>query len=219
MRRIPALLCVAGLAAAPASVAAGPSNDPWSTPQTQTIEKFEWSTAKGRLGVMVMSLTPELRKHFGAPDDRGVLVAHVESGTPAAAAGIEVGDVIVEVHGKKIDAAPDVVSALAEVGKGEHAKIELVRDGTSRTLDATLAETEMARTMSSPLWLYHDDWMKPFDMHHTFALPFDEPQWSSDWLKPFDQPTTDPSSNTMAAWLEKLRELFTPKTGPVCQRS
>src|SRR5579871_5943521 len=98
MRRISALLCVAGLAAAPASVAAGPSNDPWSTPQTQTIEKFEWSTAKGRLGVMVMGLTPELRKHFGAPDDRGVLVAHVESGTPAATAGIEVGDVIVEVH-------------------------------------------------------------------------------------------------------------------------
>src|SRR6187549_31680 len=124
MRRIPALLCVAGLAAAPASAAAGPSSDPWST--AQTVEKFEWSTSKGRLGVMVMSLTPELRKHFGAPEDRGVLVAHVETGTPAASAGIEVGDVIVEVHGRKIDAAPDVLSALADVGKGEHAKIELV---------------------------------------------------------------------------------------------
>jgi len=219
MRRIPALLCVAGLAAAPASVAAGPSNDPWSTPQTQTIEKFEWSTAKGRLGVMVMSLTPELRKHLGAPDDRGVLVAHVESGTPAATAGIEVGDVIVEVHGKKIDAAPDVLSALADVGKGEHAKIELVRDGTSRTLDATLAENAMASTMWSPPWLRHDDWMKPFDMHPAFANPFDEPKWFTDWLKPFDQTTPAPSSNTMPSWLEKLRELFAPKTGAVCQRS
>jgi S1-C subfamily serine protease len=88
MRRIPALLCVAGLATAPTSVAAGPSNDPWSTPRAQTVEKFEWSTAKERLGVMVMGLTPDLRKHFGAPEDRGVLVAQVESGTPAATAGM-----------------------------------------------------------------------------------------------------------------------------------
>ena len=69
MRPIPALLCVAGLAAAPARVAAGPSSDPWSTAQTQTAERFEWSTAKGRLGVMVMGLTPERAKQimFTAP--------------------------------------------------------------------------------------------------------------------------------------------------------
>lgn len=197
MRRIPALLCVAGLAAAPASAAASPSSDPWSTAQTQTVEKFEWSTSKGRLGVMVMSLTPELRKHFGTPEDRGVLVAHVETGTPAASAGIEVGDVIVEVHGRKIDAAPDVLSALADVGKGEHAKIELVRDGKSRTLDATLADNARASMMLSPPWLR--DWMKPFDTHHAFASPFDSTETSK--------------------WFDKLRELFAPKTGPVCRRS
>src|SRR5512147_2865056 len=128
MRRIPALLCVAGLATAPASVAAGPSKDPWSTPQSNTVEKFEWSTAKGRLGLMVMSLTPELRKHFGAAEDRGVLVAHVEPSTPAAAAGIAVGDVIVGVRGHKVDAAPDVLSALADVTKGERVTVELLRD-------------------------------------------------------------------------------------------
>ena len=216
MRRIPALLCVAGLATAPASVAAGPSNDPWSTAQSQTVEKFEWSTAKGRLGVMVMSLTPELRKHFGAPEDRGVLVAHVESGTPAATAGIEVGDVIVEVHGKKIDAAPDVLSALADVGKGDHTKIELVRDHKSRTLDATLADNAMTGTMWSPSWLR--DWMKPFDANHAFASPFDE-TWFRDWLKPLDQAKSDKATTTSSSFVEKLRELFAPKTGPVCQRS
>ena len=194
MRRIPALLCVAGLATAPASVAAGPSYDPWSTTQSQTVEKFEWSTAKGRLGVMIMSLTPELRKHFGAPEDRGVLVAHVESGTPAATAGIEVGDVIVEVHGKKIDAASDVVSALADVGKGQHAKIDLVRDGKSRTLDATLADNGMASMMWSPPWL-------------------------RDWMKPLDQAKSDRDSTMGSSFVDKLRELFAPKNGPVCQRS
>lgn len=217
MRRIPALLCVAGLATAPASVAAGPSNDPRSTAQSQTVEKFEWSTAKGRLGVMVMSLTPELRKHFRAPEDRGVLVAHVESGTPAATAGIEVGDVIVEVHGKKIDAAPDVLSALADVGKGEHAKIELVRDGKSRTLDATLADNGMASMTWSPPWLR--DWMKPFDTHHALASPFDEPSWFRDWLKPLDQAKSDKGSTEGSNLVDKLRELFAPKNGPACERS
>jgi membrane-associated protease RseP (regulator of RpoE activity) len=205
------------LAAAPASAAAGPSNDLWSTPRSQTVEKLEWSTAKGRLGVMVMSLTPELRKHFGAPEDRGVLVAHVESGTPAAAAGIEIGDVLVEVHGKKIDAAPDVLSALADVGKGEHAKIELVRNGKSRTLEATLADNGMASiTWSSP-WLR--EWMKPFETHHAFASPFDEPSWFRDWLKPLDQAKSDKNSTTGSSFVDKLRELFAPKNRPVCQRS
>lgn len=215
MRRIPALLLVAGLVAAPASAAAGPSSDPWSTAQTQTVEKFEWSTAKGRLGVTVMSLTPELRTHFGAPADRGVLVAHVESGSPAATAGIKVGDVIVEVRDRKIDAGPDVLSALADVGKGQHAKIELVRDGKSRTLDATLADNGMA-SITSPPWLR--DWMRRFDTHQ-FASPMDEPSWFRDWLKPLDQAKSDQDSTAGSRFVDKLRELFAPNNGPVCQRS
>jgi membrane-associated protease RseP (regulator of RpoE activity) len=188
MRRFPALLVAAGLATAPASVAAGPSKDPSSTPQAQTVEKFEWSTAKGRLGVMVMGLTPALRKHFGAPEDRGVLVANVNPTTPAAAAGIQVGDVIVEVHGTKIDSAPDVLTALADVGKGDRAKIALVRDRKSLTLDATLSDNA-PRTMWSP-W---------------FRTPFDE-SWFRDWLRPFDPPRTDKRS-----FIDTLRDLFAPE--------
>ena len=217
MRRIPALLCVAGLAAAPASAVAGPSNDPWSTPQSQTVERFEWSTSKGRLGVMVMSLTPELRKHFGAPEDRGVLVAHVEPGTPAAKAGIDVGDVIVEVRGRKVDTASDVLSAVDDLGKGEHVKVAVVRDRTSRSLDATLTNNATNAAWSPP-WLR--DWMKPFDSHHVFAMPFDEPTWFRDWLKPLDQTKTDTDPATAPSWLRKMRELLNPKnSGPTCQRS
>ena len=213
MRRIPALLCVAGLAAAPASAVAGPSNDPWST---QTVERFEWSTSKGRLGVMVMSLTPELRKHFGAPEDRGVLVAHVDPDTPAAKAGIEVGDVIVEVRGRKIDTAPDVLSAVEDLGKGEQVKITVLRDGRSRSLDATLANNATANASWSPPWLR--DRMKPFDS--VFSTPFDERTWFRDWLEPLEPPKPDSDSTTASNWFCKLRELFGPKNAaPTCQRS
>jgi len=201
---------MAGLATAPASAIAGPSDNARST----TIEKFEWSTARGRLGVTVMSLTPELRKHFGAPEDRGVLVAHVEPGTPAATAGIEVGDVIVEVRGKKIDAAPDVLSALADVGKGQRARLELVRDRTSRTIDATLADDGLAGA-SLPAWLR--DWMKPFDTPHAAAPP-DAPSWLGTWMKPLD-PIKPSAPAASSSFVDRLRELFAPPVGPVCRRS
>ena len=217
MRRIPALLCVAGLAAAPARAVAGPSNDPWSTAQSQTVERFVWSTSKGRLGVMVMSLTPELRKHFGAPEDRGVLVAHVDPGTPAAKAGIEVGDVMVEVRGRRIATASDVLSAVDDLAKGEHVKITVLRDRTSRSLDVTL--TNHATTNAGPPpWLR--DWMKPFDSHHVFSTPLDEPTWFRDWLKPFEPTKRDLDPAAVGSWLRKLRELFQSKTeAPTAQRS
>jgi serine protease Do len=119
---------------------------------------------------MVMSLTPELRKYFGVPQDRGVLVARVEPGSPAAAAGVAVGDVIVEVRGHKIDTAFDVLSAIAEVGKGEHAQIGLVRDRASRSFDATLADDAAATA-------WPGTWLRDF-------APFHEPSWFRDMSRP-----------------------------------
>jgi S1-C subfamily serine protease len=157
MRRFQALLIAAGLAAVPARAVAGPSSENGSTPQT--FEKFEFSTSKGRLGVMVMSLTPELRKHFGAAEDRGVLVAHVEPGTPAAAAGIAVGDIIVEVGGKPIDGASDILSALADVRKGRSASVQLVRDGKPRSVQATLSD-DPAPAAFAPTWSGGMRWLQ-----------------------------------------------------------
>lgn len=168
MRRFNALLLTAGLAAAPASVAAHPS--PQSSDHT-TYEKFEWSTSKGRLGVLVMSLTPELRKHFGTSEDRGVMVARVEPLSPAASAGIKPGDILVEVKGRTIADASDVLGAIADVPKDQTVSIKLVRDG--KTLDLSARMTSGATS-----WL--------------------DPSWSMGWLhdlfKPFSMPSNPPNS-------------------------
>jgi membrane-associated protease RseP (regulator of RpoE activity) len=153
---------------------------------------------------MVLSLTPELRKHFGAADDRGVIVAHVEPNTPAAAAGIKVGDVIVEVHGQKIDAAPAVLTALSSVGKGEHARIAVVRDRKSLTLDATLSDNAPSTMMSSP---WFREWMTPFDANRPLSSPFDG-TWFREWMK-LDPPKAN--STETSTWLDKLHQLFAPK--------
>jgi len=167
MRRFKALLLAAGLAAAPVSVAAHPC--PQSSDRT-TFEKFEGSTSKGRLGVLVMSLTPELRKHFGTSEDRGVMVARVEPLSPAAIAGIKTVDVITEVKGRTVSDAGDVLAAIADVSKDRTVAIKLVRDGKTLDLSAKLT---------------------------TEATSFLDPSWSMGWLHDlFKQFSTTPPSPT-----------------------
>ena len=197
MRRISALLLAAVLAAAPASAAAGTSHD-----LTSTASRFEWSTSRGRLGVSVMSLTPELRTLFGAPPDRGVLVGHVEPGTPAEAAGLAVGDVITQVDGRTIDRPRDVLVAIDGLGKGQHVAIDVVHDGKARSVEATLTDDPPALEGSVSPWLR--EWMMPFGADRARA-PFDDRSWFRDWWEPFE-----PRPSAMPAWLCKLRGLTMP---------
>lgn len=81
---------------------------------------------QARLGVMVISLTPELRRFFGVASDRGVLIARVEPNSAAARAGIQVGDVLVRVGAQVVHAGDDVVQALA-VRQGGRLRITVVR--------------------------------------------------------------------------------------------
>lgn len=135
MRRLHALLLLAGLMAAPTSAVAGPEpkTDGWT-------ETFSWSMSSGRarLGVMAIGLTPELRRHFGAPEGKGVLVGRVEPNSAAAAAGLAVGDVLTEVKGTAVDSAADVLSALESSKKNETVTLSVIRDRKPLTLNAKL---------------------------------------------------------------------------------
>jgi len=208
MRRFQATLIAAGLAAAPAGAVAGPSKDQ-PGPPPQTVEKFEWSMSKGRLGVMVMSLTPELRNYLGAAEDRGVLVARVVPGSPASSAGIAVGDVIISVRGQKVDAASDVLAALSGLGKGQDVVVELVRDHKPITLHAKLIDDAPRGALdsqwSSDPWLR--DWMKPFDANRMFGPP-GESSWFREWMQSFGLEPSTPSD--VPSWLRQLRELIQP---------
>ena len=94
------------------------------------------------LGVTTLDATPDLRAFYGAPKESGVLVASVESGSPAASAGIRVGDVITRVDGHAIDSPWGLSDELGDHKKGDHVSIEVVRERSTRKLDATLAERD-----------------------------------------------------------------------------
>ena len=175
MRRFHALLLAAGLAAAPTGAVAGPSPADGSPPgSTTTVEHFQISTSKARLGATVIGLTPELREHFGAARDRGVLVARVAPGSPADRAGLAVGDVVVELHGRAIGSASDVLAALAETARGDTVALEVMRSRKARALRATLADDPAPRVPDAS-WL--GEWMR--ELMRPFALLLPRPAHAS----------------------------------------
>jgi hypothetical protein len=89
-----------------------------------------------RLGISLVEITPELRTHFGAPKDAGVLVGSVEKDSPASRAGIEVGDVLTAVDGEKFDSSWELARAIRGKSAGDSVAIDVIRKGASRKLTA-----------------------------------------------------------------------------------
>jgi S1-C subfamily serine protease len=94
---------------------------------------------RGRIGIQVQPMTPELRAHLAAPRDAGVLVVRVEEGSPAAEAGVRVGDVLTRAGGDPIDSPHALISRVAGAPEGEKLTLELVRDGRTRQLEVVPA--------------------------------------------------------------------------------
>ena len=84
---------------------------------------------------------PQALKALGATDGKGVIVQQVrpEDG-PADRAGLQPGDVIVEMKGHKIGEPADVYPLLAETAPGETIEVQYLRDGRKRTARLTLGD-------------------------------------------------------------------------------
>lgn len=85
--------------------------------------------AKASLGLAVESLTPARARELGLADRHGVLVQGVEDGSPAANAGLQPGDVIVEVDRHPVKSADELTQALEKHSKGAPVLFLVHRDG------------------------------------------------------------------------------------------
>lgn len=92
------------------------------------------------LGISSVQISPDLRTHFAAPADRGVLVNTVEPNGSAARAGLRVGDVLLEVEGTPVESPRDVVESLSDRKKGEVVAILVMRAGKQVSLTTKLDE-------------------------------------------------------------------------------
>jgi membrane-associated protease RseP (regulator of RpoE activity) len=106
---------------------------------------------RGYLGVHLVELTPELRTHFGAREDAGVMVGRVESGSPAERAGIRVGDVLTHVDGQQVGSSWDLMSKVGERKEGDVVGLEVLRGGKVEMLSATIVERERPRVEARTL--------------------------------------------------------------------
>jgi S1-C subfamily serine protease len=94
--------------------------------------------ARGWIGAEAIDLPSSLRELFGAPPDRGVMVSEVLEGSPAEAAGLDIGDVIYEIGGSPVRSAGELPHLVSGKGIGNKIEIEIARSGKGITLEAVV---------------------------------------------------------------------------------
>jgi membrane-associated protease RseP (regulator of RpoE activity) len=112
---------------------------------------------RGYLGVALTELTPELRAHFGVPEETGVMVARVEPGSPAEKAGIRVGDIVTRIDGGTIKSSWDVSGKVRKLDDGQQVPIEVWRNGRAQNVTATIVEKERPELDMGPLLFKEGD--------------------------------------------------------------
>jgi len=90
------------------------------------------------LGAGGQAVTPELARALGMDRPTGVLVNRIASGSPADAAGIEVGDVLREVNGREITDTQVLRYQLATLPVGTTTRFAITRDGVDKVVNVEL---------------------------------------------------------------------------------
>jgi serine protease Do/serine protease DegQ len=94
---------------------------------------------RGRLGIEMVDLTPELAKKLGVAVSEGAAVANVQSGSPAAQAGLRERDVIVAMNGRPIRAAAELRARLGLTPVGEEVELRIHRGKETLPLRVRIA--------------------------------------------------------------------------------
>lgn len=98
------------------------------------------TVARGWLGVALQSLDDDLAERFALEDTSGALVTAILPDSPAAEAGIRMGDVIVAWNGSPVADPAALSFAVAGTRIGSKATVALIRDGKRVELTLTVAE-------------------------------------------------------------------------------
>jgi serine protease Do len=96
-------------------------------------------TRRGWLGVLIQEVTDELAEGLGMDRPRGALVSEVTPESPAAVAGIQVGDVVTEYDGRPVRERRDLPRMVAETAIGQKVQIKVLRKSVETTVEVTIA--------------------------------------------------------------------------------
>jgi len=99
---------------------------------------------RGRIGVVIQDITPDLRQALDLGSLNGALISDVNDDTPAEKAGLEPQDVVIEFNGDEILDSSDLRNAVGLLEPGARANITYMRNGKRRTTRIEVAEVDDA---------------------------------------------------------------------------
>lgn len=102
--------------------------------------KTRGKVVRGWLGVLIQDVTRELAESFGLDKPRGALVARVLPNSPAAAAGFEVGDVVLEFDGREVDSSSALPPLVGQTPVGDSVPVKVLRNGRTQKLTVKIGE-------------------------------------------------------------------------------
>jgi serine protease Do len=99
---------------------------------------------RGRIGVALQTITPDIVEAMRLADDKGALIAQVDGNGPAARAGMQPGDIVVSFDGRPVASPRDLARAVADMKQGSKAPVVVLRDGRRVNLDIGIASDAAA---------------------------------------------------------------------------
>src|ERR1700676_3350037 len=92
------------------------------------------------LGIVVQDVTPAIAKAMGENELRGALVGDVKAASPAGKAGLQRGDIILEINGKQVSDSRELRMNISMMKPDADVKLKILRDGKESDRTVTLGE-------------------------------------------------------------------------------
>jgi S1-C subfamily serine protease len=123
----------------------GAVNIGFAIPSTTATSVADQIIATGKathayMGVGTQPVTPDLQQQYGLSRSSGLLIAEVAPNSPAAAAGLQQGDIIVKVNGEEIADSAGLAALIRDMRPGDKVDLVVDRNGAEQTVTVTLAE-------------------------------------------------------------------------------
>lgn len=150
---------------------------------------FSFDGDGGYLGVQTTEVTKDNFAKFGLRDVRGVAVEKVMENSPAAAAGIKDGDVIVRLNGEEIASTRKLTRLISEIDVDHQVKVTVLRGGREQEITATLGKRPGAVFGEGGNFSFSPAPLGKLDLDEFKAMPqFRELPMLKDWPQLKDLP-------------------------------
>ncbi len=105
---------------------------------------------RGRIGVSINDITPEVAANLGIDRTEGALIGSVEKGTPADQAGVRAGDVAIELDGRPLRSSNDLRNRIGMLTVGTSVDLTVLREGQKRTFKIAIGKAATAQLAKLP---------------------------------------------------------------------